>query len=334
MGWLSSLAVALMLAVILIVSLWPMTDWRLPERIANGAKTVASGGLRFEMPGIAYSPAPPAWADSLRSNPEQTLSITLKLRAFRARQKGPARILTISRNPLRRNLTVAQDRQDLILQMRAPRSDLNGEVDQRPIARIRHLFVSDDWHDIKLTISPGRIWLEVAGQIAAEQLLAGSPFRSWDRSYRLALGNELTGRRPWLGEIAQAEVAVGGSLIDYARDGELVRPERYWQAVSPPAWRLFEGTHLQDICNNIALYAPLGLLLGLVGRRWPVWRWIVAMAALSLTMEALQIAIPRRSPTIDDVVSNILGGSLGLGLAAWVQAACRRRNRQMRSGAG
>ncbi|MDO4592381.1 MAG: VanZ family protein [Comamonadaceae bacterium] len=78
----------------------------------------------------------------------------------------------------------------------------------------------------------------------------------------------------------------------------------------PPYWTWF------DVNTNIAGYVPLGFLLALGGLRsgWGAWSLPAAMvagAALSLSMEFLQIFLPRRVPSNMDFVTNALGVTLG-----------------------
>lgn len=82
----------------------------------------------------------------------------------------------------------------------------------------------------------------------------------------------------------------------------------------PPYWTWF------DVNTNILGYVPLGFLLALGGLR-SGWRgWALAWAllcgtALSLSMEFLQIFLPRRVPSNLDFVTNVLGVLLGALLA-------------------
>ncbi len=316
MLWLATVS---MVALISILSLWPLTRWQPPTWVTNGAAVIDGEGLRFSTPGVVRSARPPPWLESLRADPGQVLTIRLRLRTFALDQRGPARIMTISADPSRRNLTLAQRRSDLILRLRFPGSDLNGQVDGRDVARLPGLFTRSGWHDIELAIAPDRLRLGLNGRTVVDRPLPAPPFTDWDPHYLLAFGNELTYDRPWLGAISSAEITLGDRTVDYAAGGDLVRPAAYWHVVSWPKLRPLEGSTWLDAANNVLLYLPLGVLLGWLGWRWPVWRWIIAIALLSLTMEALQIAIPRRHPALDDVVSNTTGGGIGLALASWLR---------------
>lgn len=71
---------------------------------------------------------------------------------------------------------------------------------------------------------------------------------------------------------------------------------------------------VQDFLDNILLFVPLGLTLRLAG----VPRWRVVMVALltTVTVEALQYRfVTGRDSSIGDVLSNVIGGALGVLLA-------------------
>ena len=69
-----------------------------------------------------------------------------------------------------------------------------------------------------------------------------------------------------------------------------------------------------DLLYNIALFLPLGVLLGRSGVS--ALRALVLSAVLSTTVEVLQLlVVPGRDPTLVDILSNSLGGALGVPLA-------------------
>jgi glycopeptide antibiotics resistance protein len=83
----------------------------------------------------------------------------------------------------------------------------------------------------------------------------------------------------------------------------------------------------RDILVNVALYVPLGWLYpGAPGRSWRA-RLIGAVAwalALSVVAEATQIFSHGRFPSATDVVTNVAGAALGVGIARWRAAVDRR----------
>jgi VanZ family protein len=311
------LGAALMIITILVLSWWPLIRWQPPQLIANGAERMEAGGLRFASTGIARSGTAPQWLPLLVDDPNQSLTVFLRVKSYAAYQGGPARILTLSRNNFSRNLTLGQEGSDLILRLRGTNSDRNGLIAFNSVARVAGVFARPDLREITLVISPKTLLISIDGRVAVEQALSASPFQAWNRHYELALGNELTNERPWLGEIGAAQVEAAGTKIDYAASGNLELPSHYWRIASQPRLTL-NRTSTTDAVENVFFYLPLGLFLGWLS--WPAlgWRWAPALFALSILMEAVQIAIPGRTPALSDVIANTLGGVLGLALAYWV----------------
>ena len=78
---------------------------------------------------------------------------------------------------------------------------------------------------------------------------------------------------------------------------------------------------LADAILNVMLFAPIGFLLGLRRRADPVRIW-GGLTMLSALIEATQIFLPGRFPTLSDVAANSLGAALGLLLAGlWKRGA-------------
>jgi len=111
-----------------------------------------------------------------------------------------------------------------------------------------------------------------------------------------------------------------------------IAPWLYLTAPLPRYWTGF------DVLSNVLGYAPLGFLLALAlhrtRREWPavVLATCVA-AALSLTLEAIQMFLPVRVPSNVDAVLNIAGALLGasmarvLAWAGWMDRWSRFRDR-------
>lgn len=83
-----------------------------------------------------------------------------------------------------------------------------------------------------------------------------------------------------------------------------------------------------EFSANIAMFAPLGLLLTLWWGRRRGWYGVLAGLAVSVTIEVAQRGIPGRVSDPRDIASNTLGALLGVvaGLVAWrLQERGRRR---------
>ena len=137
------------LAAYAAVSLWPY-QWQVREQVVNGAEPLPDGGIRFRTPGIASTEAAPAWVPVAMHS--DRLEISLEVRSLAPRQFGPARILTLSLDPYRRNLMVGQDGADLILRLRTAWTDANGQINGAPVARVPKLFLANDWVDLHVLL--------------------------------------------------------------------------------------------------------------------------------------------------------------------------------------
>jgi hypothetical protein len=327
-------------AVYPLASLAPFHPLRsgLPSMVSNGAELLAGGGIAFPSPGVVRSTRPPDWvAAAMRS---QRLELALRVRSSAADQTGPARIFTLSADPYYRNLTLAQEGENLILRLRTAGTDLNGVREgDTPFAELQGVFRTPGaWAQIDLGIEPGRLKISAtapqSGQhVEFETALAPEPLRDWDPSYRVALGNEVTNDRAWLGEIQQALVRTDRNSIDYAAaDAQAaleVSPARFWYSRQTFTVVPFRDFKPYDALLNVVGYVPLGLLFGVLGWLRPGagrgWRRFVglllAVAAVSATLEMLQFAIPVRHPSTTDLLLNTLGGGIGLILVVWAEAA-------------
>jgi VanZ like family len=318
--WLT-LATAAALFAYSAMLLWPY-DWEKAGYVANQAQPLPEGGIRFPGPGIARTPAPPEWvAAAMRA---RELEVELQVRPLAAEQSGPARIMTLSLDHYHRDFTIGQQGADLILRLRTPASDLNGTIDDAPVARVPDVFRSMRWVTVRLRIEPGRLELAVDGEIALRQSLPADPFANWDPFYSFALGNELTHSRPWLGEVRRAVVRAGDAAVDYARSPELETPENFWLFRSTPRLIPFQYYNPRDLFLNVILFVPFGVLIAAwLGRRagQGAWRAVLLLALTSAGFETLQLFLPGRTTSIDDLIANTLGGALGVLLLRWLSAS-------------
>jgi len=307
-------ALAVALGIYAFASLEPF-DWQLPRQVANRAEQTPDG-WRFAAPGIALAPPPHDWLEAARA--AETLELSLTVRPHSATQAGPARILTISRDTHMRNLTLGQEDDDLVLRLRTEDTDLNGLIAGEPFARVEDVFRSGRWLTIDLRIEPGRLSIAVDGRPAPALALPPRVLATWEPAFALALGNETTCDRSWLGEIRAAVVRVPGGHRDYARAGIVRSPASCWVIGYPPALVPFRPFLPEDALWNVLMYVPLGLLFGLIMRhrgRFALVRGVPLIAGISVSFETAQLLVESRFTSIDDVLCNTLGGGLGIALA-------------------
>jgi glycopeptide antibiotics resistance protein len=84
-----------------------------------------------------------------------------------------------------------------------------------------------------------------------------------------------------------------------------------------------------EVVANIGMFVPLGVLLMLAvsPRRWPAPRMLTVAAAagagFSTIIELVQLGIPGRFSTVQDVVMNTLGAVVGAGVALGLRGLSR-----------
>jgi hypothetical protein len=118
-------------------------------------------------------------------------------------QDGPARIATLSQDLYNRNFTLGQglwgsQPSDLYdVRLRTTATDDNG----RPsLSTLAGSLMTELSHVVYTRDATGVARIYIDGVERASGTLGGD-FSNWDGGFRLALANELTGDRPWLGEL-------------------------------------------------------------------------------------------------------------------------------------
>jgi VanZ family protein len=303
-------AMAALLAIYFVLSLYPF-DWRFPGRVANGAVPLADG-WSFPSAGIVIADPPPDGLEA--ATLAETLDVLLEVRPLAARQSGPARILTIS-DGRHRNLTLAQAGDDLILWLRG------GGFGGRRLAPLEDVFAAGRWVAIEVRLRPGLLTIAIDGRQKLAAALTPAVLGTWDPGFRLTLGNARSCNRPWLGDLRKAVIAGPDGATDYATSRRVELPVSCRNLRHPPKLAPLVSLNKSDALRNTMMYLPLGCLLGLMARRRNRRAFaglVLAIAGVSLTFEALQLLIPSRFPSIDDVIFNTAGGALGVWLGWWL----------------
>lgn len=78
---------------------------------------------------------------------------------------------------------------------------------------------------------------------------------------------------------------------------------------------------------NVVMFVPFGVLVGLLLDR-PRWVVVLLGAVTSAAIETVQLALPTRVPTLQDVVLNTLGAALGVVVLELVLRGRARRTAQ------
>ncbi len=85
-----------------------------------------------------------------------------------------------------------------------------------------------------------------------------------------------------------------------------------------------------EFTANIAMFIPLGLLIGLALPRGLGWLGLVLPPAFSACIELTQaLVLSQRTATIEDVIANSLGGWIGLAAAWTIRLIVHRRDQKV-----
>ena len=96
----------------------------------------------------------------------------------------------------------------------------------------------------------------------------------------------------------------------------LHRSEGVRQMVLMPFWSyraIHQGTKIliQEHAMNIAVFIPIGMMLGVIMREVVWWKAILVGMGISMTIELLQLILMRGCCETDDVIHNTLGCLMG-----------------------
>ena len=341
------------LALMVPLGLYPFVFQPVCRTCTNDV-TLSPQGVHFGQTGIITdSGAGALLYDALAGTSEITLAV--RLRSDGLAQMGPARIFSLSGSPTERNLTLGQERGDLVLRLRTPRTGPNGS---------RHEIIARD------VIDPGRTQVIVAtydgrtarlfvdGQIVVTRPMEAGGFTNWDAGFPLVLGNEATGDRPWRGTLYDAEVharalppvqaallqpgdtngddagrlyrlrercPVSRAMTAPAKTGACEIPDQII-VVNPPEVLDPGSRGVTDYLQNIALYLiPGALLFAGCGSR-PPRRILLPALGHPLLIELLQAPVAGRTSSLQDGLSGWLGLALGGAAALWlIQRAGKAR---------
>lgn len=171
----------------------------------------ANGSLRINAATmIASNAAATKVSDALKAS--NAVTIEAWIQSANTTQHGPARILTLSKDSQNRNFTLGQEEISYIGRLRTTKTDNNGKPQ---IATPAGTLNTSLTHVVYVRDTSGTVKLFVNG-VKQERTTIGGDFSNWDNTYRLALGNELNGGRPWLGTYHQL------AIYDYAFSGREV----------------------------------------------------------------------------------------------------------------
>jgi hypothetical protein len=171
---------------------------------ASGMQTDGVGGLRVG------EEVTRGFQDEVRT--ANAFSLVIRLTTSALNQEGPARILSLSQGTGARNLTLGQEKDELVLRLRTTETGTNGlrpQITQCTLQAgepVSLVFVYDA--DQGCRLYAGGREMEV-GQVEGT-------LENWE-AFPLVLGNETSGDRPWKGEIHRFDLRAGALDPETAR---------------------------------------------------------------------------------------------------------------------
>jgi mono/diheme cytochrome c family protein len=155
-----------------------------------------SGRMQITTPITIASDGPATkLIDAIRKTGE--LSIEVWLTPSDLKQSGPARIVSLSIDPSQRNFTLGQDKGRLDIRLRTSSTDNNG---QPSTAGPENSLARTLTHVVFTRSAGGEVGLYQDGKKIVSGKVAGD-FANWSNDFRLSIANEITGDRPWLGDL-------------------------------------------------------------------------------------------------------------------------------------
>lgn len=147
------------------------------------------------------------------------LSIEATLMTDRKNQKGPARIVSFSRDVNSRNFTLGQEGEHLVLRLRTERNDKNGTNPQVSLGKV----ITGEPMHVVVSYRSGDLRFFVNGELVKKSSELKGSFHNWE-PMALVLGDELDGNRDWHGSIER--LAIRSRFLgddEAARQFELTR---------------------------------------------------------------------------------------------------------------
>lgn len=176
--------------------LWPF-DFHIPFLVEEISWLSEGNGVRiWSVSAIRSSTVPEKFYNRLQGGKGITIEVWVSPKDVT--QTGPARIVSYSLDKSLRNFTLGQDGDTLVMRLRTTQTNLNG---RNPELRVPELFIPKIPQHIVVTYDYVRERVYVNGREQFEMIGPGGNFANWDQSYQFLIGNEVTGNRPWMGEI-------------------------------------------------------------------------------------------------------------------------------------
>lgn len=161
-----------------------------------GSVRWANGALAIQSAASIASPKP---AGKINKAIKKSGAITIEawLKPASTSQTGPARIVSLSADTSQRNVTLGQENDVYDVRLRSSGTDKNGNPST---ASPKNSLRPQLTHVVFTRDRKGAALIYIDGKQVTRRKVGGNS-GNWDQSYRLTLANEMTGERPWLGEL-------------------------------------------------------------------------------------------------------------------------------------
>ena len=161
----------------------------------QGARRV-EGGIRLTGKSNLLSVGP---ANRLNVAIERSGEVTLEawIRPANTQQSGPARIVTLSKDSTNRNMTLGQDGNKYDVRFRSAKTSFNGIPSLSSPAKLAEPKLQ---HVVFTRHRNGDARIYVNGKQVIEKKIGGGLY-DWDPSYKLSIGDEVSGGRRWQGVV-------------------------------------------------------------------------------------------------------------------------------------
>jgi hypothetical protein len=198
-----------------------------------GAVSHKPGALTLKRPTlIQSSSAPTKLIKAIQHSGEFSLSAWIT--PANLTQAGPARVISLSKDSSNRNFTLGQDGAKFDTRFRTQSTGANG-IPSLSSGRV----ATGKTHVVFIRSRDGQGTLYLNGQKTGQQKFSGD-LNNWDQNFRLALGNEFTKDRPWLGIFHQialyATALTEPEIITLSTEGHKAPPPQTpaSSATTPP----------------------------------------------------------------------------------------------------
>jgi len=323
------LVLAGLVLALIVIAYFPFS-WSPPRTVPNQVTRNASGALVFGEMNRADTPGPPDWLADVRA----TGQIQVQLLAEPQSAQGNASIIMLASNYWQGDFGVGQVNAELLVWLRRPGSDQDGN----PAFSVPGVFRPGQWSMITVSVAGGTLRISVDGRTRLTARVPAGFARTWSPG-QVALGDEVHGGDPWAGQLRLAAVRTPHYAVDYVRPGTLAIPAAY----------LYVPDHLEpwpptDIWQwltasiDLLTFIPFGFVLVLARRRAghprlaglaaTVLPAAVLAAALALALAAGKWLFAGRHTSVLNVVVQVAGAAIGAWLAARLAAGGRRGPRR------